>query len=78
MLFPSIWVIFEWLREFLLSGFPWLYLGYSALDNFLINGFIPIAEFWNILLNCLFINPYFGVSNSLKNSILPILLQAVS
>ena len=70
MLFPSIWVIFEWLREFLLSGFPWLYLGYSALDNFLINGFIPIWNFWNILLNCLFLSTLIlEFSNSLKKKL---------
>ena len=41
-LFPSIWVGSEWLREFLLSGFPWFYLGYTSLDNFFFSGFIPI------------------------------------
>ena len=42
-LFPSVWVLSEWLREFLFSGFPWLYVGYASIDNSLINGFIPIA-----------------------------------
>ena len=42
LLFPSIWVLSEWLREFIFSGFPWLYLGYSSLDNFLVNGYVPI------------------------------------
>ena len=42
-LFPSVWVLSEWLREFLFSGFPWLYVGYTSIDNFFISGFIPVA-----------------------------------
>ena len=42
LLFPAAWVVSEWLREFLFTGFPWLYIGYTAVDNSLLQGYIPI------------------------------------
>ena len=45
MAFPVLWVLFEILRGWMLTGFPWLYVGYSQMANQLV-AFAPIGGVW--------------------------------
>jgi len=42
LLFPATWIVVEWLRGWLFTGFPWLYLGNSFSDTWLA-GWAPIG-----------------------------------
>lgn len=45
--FCALWVLFEWLRSWLLTGFPWLYSGYAALETPLA-GWAPIVGVYGL------------------------------
>lgn len=47
--FPALWVLLEWIRSWVFSGFPWLSLGYSQLHSPL-KGFAPISSVYSISL----------------------------
>lgn len=45
--FASLWVLAEWLRSWLLTGFPWLLLGFSQV-NAPLAGFAPIVGAYGV------------------------------
>jgi apolipoprotein N-acyltransferase len=49
--FPALWVLFEWLRGWVFTGFPWLYLGYAHQDTW-ISGWAPITGVFGLSFIC--------------------------
>lgn len=49
--FPALWVLFEWLRDWFLTGFPWLYLGYAHVGTW-ISGWAPVTGVFGLSFIC--------------------------
>jgi apolipoprotein N-acyltransferase len=47
LLIPAAWVLFEWLRSWILSGFPWLSLGYAAV-GWPLQGYAPLVGLFGL------------------------------
>ncbi len=47
--FPALWVISEWVRSWLFTGFPWLFLGYSQ-SNTPLKGYAAILGVYGVSL----------------------------
>lgn len=44
---PAVWVLVEWLRGWLMSGFPWLSVGYGQIDSPLA-GWAPVIGIYGV------------------------------
>ncbi len=47
-LFPSIWVMFEWLRGWILGGFSWCDVSYSQINPGVFKGLFPILGSYGV------------------------------
>lgn len=57
--FAPLWVLFEWLKTWLFTGFPWLFVGYAFTERFL-DSYAPLfgvfgVSFVVVLLACAFV-----------------------
>ncbi len=47
LVLPALWLLFEWLRGWLFTGFPWLSIGYAFMDSPLA-GWAPLTGVYGI------------------------------
>ncbi len=47
--FPAFWVLVDWIRSWIFTGFPWLYLGYSQVNTPL-RGYASIFSVYGVTL----------------------------
>jgi apolipoprotein N-acyltransferase len=50
LLIPALWVLLEWLRGLLLTGFPWLVMGYTQAAESTLAGFAPLLGVYGVSL----------------------------
>lgn len=50
LLIPALWVLMEWVRGWLFTGFPWLAMGYSQAVASPLSGFAPLFGVYGVSL----------------------------
>jgi len=53
--FPASWTLVEWIRSWILTGFPWLQLGHSQVSSYL-SGFIPLGGVFGVTVLVTFLS----------------------
>jgi apolipoprotein N-acyltransferase len=48
LVFPAVWVLLEWTRSWIFSGFPWLALGYSQVPLSPLAGYAPLLGVFGV------------------------------
>jgi apolipoprotein N-acyltransferase len=50
MLVPALWMLAEWIRSWIFTGFPWLALGYSQVPDSPLSGYAPLLGIHGVTL----------------------------
>lgn len=73
VIFPALWMLSEWLRGWVLTGFPWVISGYAHTDSPLA-GFAPVIGVYGIAWLAALIAGSLVLLQSKKMAILPVIL----
>ncbi len=49
---PALWTLMEWLRSWILTGFPWLSMGYAQTPNGPLAGIAPVLGVFGVSFAC--------------------------
>lgn len=52
---PIFWVLLEWIRSWIFTGFPWLNVGYSQVPYSSLAGFAPVVGIYGVSLFVAFV-----------------------
>ncbi len=74
--FALSWLLFEWIRGWFMTGFPWLNLGYAYIDTPLA-GFAPMLGVYGLSLISLFISASLCSFWPLKKTLTPLVVSVV-
>jgi len=70
---PALWALTEWIRGTLMTGFPWLNIGYSQIDTWL-SAYAPVVGVYGLgFLLMLSVTAIFLISQCRKISVLLLL-----
>ncbi len=61
---PALWVALEYIRNYMVSGFPWVALGYAHHQNPYLMALVPFGGVWGLSFLSVFIN--FGLVAGLR------------
>ncbi len=78
LVFPAIWALSEWLRSWLLTGFPWLLLGFSQTQG-PIAPLAPIIGVYGLSFLCCLISAalYFSITKLMEKPEVSILMVMI-
>ena len=80
IVFPVLWVLFEWLRGWFLTGMPWLHLGY-AFPFPPLSGLAPLFGVYGVSLAVIFLTALFfyilNITDNIKRRIAVIAVVSI-
>jgi apolipoprotein N-acyltransferase len=73
VIFPALWMLSEWLRGWMLTGFPWIASGYAHTDSPLA-GFAPVVGVYGLAWLAALIAGSLVMLQSKKLALVPVIL----